>query len=160
MPACSKFPAYPRLPEDVLHKVHYLRFMVHPGSKKMYHDFCWSSWWPGLKKDILDIVLWWFFCQQVKIKHKRLGGLLQLLPPLEWKWNCITCDFVLHLLPSRCQMLYMGLHYVYLYYIIIVTKANNHRQGVQASKSRNTTRSNLGYRILIWLQLCTSVRET
>lgn len=30
--------------------------------------------------------------------------MLQLFPVPEWKLDCITCDFVIHLTPSRQQM--------------------------------------------------------
>ena len=97
-------PTHPRLRDDILHEAHYSRFTVHPGTVKMYHDMCRSFSWPGLKKDVRDTVLRCLVWQQVKIEHQMPGELLQPLPPLEWKWDCITCDFVTHLPSSRRQM--------------------------------------------------------
>ena len=97
-------PDQPGLRDDILREAHSSRFTVHPGSVKMYHDVCRSFWWPGLKKDVRDTVSRCLVCQQVKIKHQQPGGLLHPLPPPEWKWDCITCDFVTHLPTSRRQM--------------------------------------------------------
>ena len=33
-------------------------------------------------------------CQQVKVEHQHLAGLLQRLPVLEWKWEVISMDFI------------------------------------------------------------------
>lgn len=77
---------------------------MHLSSVKMYHDQCWSYWLSVLKKHILNTVSRCLICQSVKTKHQQVGGLLQSLPPPEWKWECITCDFVIHLLSFRCQM--------------------------------------------------------
>ena len=33
-------------------------------------------------------------CQQVRVEHQRPGGELQPLEPPEWKWECVTMDFV------------------------------------------------------------------
>jgi len=40
-------------------------------------------------------------CQQVKVKHRKPAGLLQLLPIPEWKWKMITMDFVSRLLRGK-----------------------------------------------------------
>lgn len=70
----------------------------------MYHDVYRSYWWRKLKKDILDFVFKCLVYQLVNIKHQRLGGILQPLPPLEWKWDCITYDSVIHQPTSPHQM--------------------------------------------------------
>lgn len=41
--------------------------------------------------------------QQVKAKHQRVVGLLQLPPILEWKWEKIYMDFVTSL--QNCEEL-------------------------------------------------------
>ena len=97
-------PAHSGSRGEILHEAHYSRFTVHPGTAKMYHDICIVYWWPGLKKDALDTVSKCLVCQQVKIDHQRPGGLLQPLPLPEWKWDCVTYDFITHLPTSRIQM--------------------------------------------------------
>ena len=66
----------------------------------MYHDVSRSYWWPGLKKDVIDVVARCLVCQQVMAEHMRPEGTLQLLPLPEWKWDCVTCDFVTGLPPT------------------------------------------------------------
>lgn len=85
---------------DILGETHYLRFMVHPRLVKVYHDLFRSYQYPRLKKDVLNTVSRYLFCQQVKIEHQRLGGLFQPVSLPEWKWNYITCNFAAHLPPS------------------------------------------------------------
>jgi len=45
-------------------------------------------------KDVADYVTQCLTCQKVKIEHQKLGGLLQHLPILVWKWEHITMDFI------------------------------------------------------------------
>ncbi|GJX68591.1 putative reverse transcriptase domain-containing protein [Tanacetum coccineum] len=33
-------------------EAHAMRYFVHPGADKMYHDLRYTYWWPGMKKDI------------------------------------------------------------------------------------------------------------
>ena len=47
-----------------------------------------------MKKDVALFVSRCLTCQQVKVKHQKLAGLLQPLPVAEWKWEYITMDFV------------------------------------------------------------------
>ncbi|XP_070019409.1 uncharacterized protein [Nicotiana sylvestris] len=47
-----------------------------------------------MKKDIVGFIDQCLNCQQVKYEHQRSGGLLQRLDIPEWKWECITMDFL------------------------------------------------------------------
>nr|GEZ60095.1 putative reverse transcriptase domain-containing protein [Tanacetum cinerariifolium] len=61
------------LPMDTLiDRLEFLRYSVHPGANKMYHDLRDMYWWPGMKKDIATY------------------------PEIpEWKWDRITMDFIM-----------------------------------------------------------------
>ena len=50
-----------------------------------------------MEKHVGDFVRRCLTCQQVKVEHQRLAGLLQPLEVAEWKWEHITMDFVTHL---------------------------------------------------------------
>ncbi|GJU23412.1 retrotransposon protein, putative, ty3-gypsy subclass [Tanacetum coccineum] len=63
------------LREAVLTEAHNSPFSIHPGSIKIFVAKCLT-------------------CQQVKIKHQRVNGLLQPLDILTWKWEKISMDFV------------------------------------------------------------------
>lgn len=54
----------------------------------------------GMEKGIANFISKCLTCQQVKIDHQLLGGLLKPLEILEWKWECVTCDFILGLSKS------------------------------------------------------------
>ena len=71
------------LKQRILHEVHYAPYNVHLGAMKMYHDIKVTYWWNGLKKDVVEFVASCLTCQQVKIEHQKLIGLLQELPLLE-----------------------------------------------------------------------------
>lgn len=47
-----------------------------------------------MKRDIVEYVATYLTCQRAKAKHKKIAGLLQLLPVSKWKWNHFTMDFV------------------------------------------------------------------
>lgn len=73
------------LRQEILRDAHSIHFSVHPGGKKMYKDLKVKFWWKGMKKDISDFVLKCLACQQVKVAHKRPGGLLKSLEISKWK---------------------------------------------------------------------------
>ena len=50
-----------------------------------------------MKKYIVEYVSRCLNCQQVKYEHQRPGGLLQQMAIPEWKWECITMDFIVGL---------------------------------------------------------------
>jgi hypothetical protein len=80
--------------QRVLAEAHNSAYSIHPGGTKMYKDLQQHFWWNGMKREIAQFVSKCLVCQQVKIEHRRPGGLLQPLPIPEWKWENITMDFV------------------------------------------------------------------
>ena len=87
-----------------MEEAHSSAYAMHPGSTKMYHTLREHYWWRGMKKDVAEFVSRCLICQQVKVEHQRLAGLLQSLPIPQWKWEKITMDFVVRLL--RCPSNY------------------------------------------------------
>ncbi|KAA3461417.1 reverse transcriptase [Gossypium australe] len=87
----------------ILREAHSGCLSVHPGSTKVYNDLKQLYWWPSMKKDISKFVSKCLICQQVKAEHQVPSGLLQPIMVPEWKWDCITMDFVigLSLTPSK-----------------------------------------------------------
>ena len=63
----------------------------------MYHDLKQIYWWNGMKKDIVDYVGKFPYCQQVKAEHLKTGGLTQINEVPSWKWEAINMDFVVGL---------------------------------------------------------------
>ena len=54
-----------------------------------------------MKKHVATYVSQCATCQQIKVEHQRLSGLLQPLEVPLWKWEHITMDFVVGLLRSQ-----------------------------------------------------------
>lgn len=50
-----------------------------------------------MKKDIAEFVVKCVVCQQVKFKHQSPGGHLQPPEIPKWKWEDISCDFIVGL---------------------------------------------------------------
>ena len=82
------------LREKILEEAHKSHFAIHPGATKMYQDLKKMFWWPGLKKDVVAWVSKCLVCEKVKIEHQKPSGMLQPLSIPEWKWECISMDFV------------------------------------------------------------------
>ncbi|GJY88661.1 putative reverse transcriptase domain-containing protein [Tanacetum coccineum] len=78
----------------LLRDAHRLKYLIHPGNTKMYHDLKSNYWWPGMKVDIADYVAKCVTCSQVKAEHQKPYGEVQELEIPEWKWDKITTDFV------------------------------------------------------------------
>ena len=53
-----------------------------------------STFWPGMKKDMAEYISRCMKCQQVKVEHQHLAGLLQPFPVPEWKWEVVSMDFI------------------------------------------------------------------
>ncbi|GKB18196.1 reverse transcriptase domain-containing protein [Tanacetum coccineum] len=78
----------------IMDEAHKLKYSVHPGADKMYHDLKDRYWWPGMKKDIPVYISKCLTCLKVKDEHQRPSGLLQQLEIPKWKWEGIAMDFV------------------------------------------------------------------
>jgi len=50
-----------------------------------------------MKKDTIDYIDKCLGCQQVKVEHRHLAGLLQPVQILEWKWEVMSMDFIIGL---------------------------------------------------------------
>jgi hypothetical protein len=87
-------PNDPDFKEENLSEAHNTGYTIHLGGTKMYRDLKGTIWWNNMKREIAGYVARCLVCQQVKIEHQRLGGLLQPLPIPEWKWEHISMDFV------------------------------------------------------------------
>ena len=85
------------LKNEILHDAHNSRYLIHPGSTKMYQDLKQNIWWPNMKREIAEWVSRCDTCQRVKAEHQRPSGLLQPLEIPEWKWEHISMDFVVGL---------------------------------------------------------------
>ncbi|GJS20158.1 retrotransposon protein, putative, ty3-gypsy subclass [Tanacetum coccineum] len=85
------------LQETVFTKAHNSPFSIHPGSTKIYRDLKQNFWWKGMKHNVARFMAKCLSCQQVKIKHQRMSGLLRPLDILTWNWEKISTDFVTRL---------------------------------------------------------------
>ena len=63
--------------ERILDEAHTSRYVIHPGSTKIYHDLKTLYWWNNMKRDVADFVSNCLNCQQVKVEHMKLGGTSQ-----------------------------------------------------------------------------------
>jgi hypothetical protein len=74
-----------------------LRYSIHPGSTKMYHDLRQQFWWTRMKREVACYVSKCDTCQKVKADYMKPRGLLQSLSVLEWKWDDVSMDFIMGL---------------------------------------------------------------
>jgi hypothetical protein len=85
------------LKKKILDEAHTLRYSIHPGSTKMYHDLRQQFWWRRMKHKAARYVSECNTCQKVKADYMKPGGLLQSLSIPEWKWDDISMDFIVGL---------------------------------------------------------------
>ncbi|GKC25173.1 putative reverse transcriptase domain-containing protein [Tanacetum coccineum] len=78
----------------IMHESHKLKYSIHPGSDKMYHDLKKLYWWPNMKEEIATYVSKLLTCAKVKAEQQKPSGLLVQLEIPQWKWEKITMDFV------------------------------------------------------------------
>ncbi|GJW94823.1 putative reverse transcriptase domain-containing protein [Tanacetum coccineum] len=80
----------------IMHESHKSKYLIHPGSDKMYQDLKKLYWWPNMKADIATYVskCLTFYPKVKRRKHQNVKGLLQQPEIPKWKWEKITMDFV------------------------------------------------------------------
>ncbi|WMV25804.1 hypothetical protein MTR67_019189 [Solanum verrucosum] len=96
-------PKVDELRERIMAKAHSSRFLIHPGSIKMYHDLREVYWWNGMKRCIADFFAKSPNWQQVKVEHQRSCGVAQNIALPEWNWEINNIDFITGLPRSRRQ---------------------------------------------------------
>lgn len=70
----------------------------------MYQDLKKLFRWPGMKKEVAEIIYSCLTCQNSKVEHQKLLGLMQPLSISEWKWDSISMDFVTSLSKTKKRM--------------------------------------------------------
>ena len=78
----------------ILDEAHKIKYSVHPGADKMYHDLKKQYWWPNFKADIATYVNKCLTCLKIKAEHQKPSGLLQQPEIPLWKWEQISMDFI------------------------------------------------------------------
>ncbi|GJZ18286.1 putative reverse transcriptase domain-containing protein [Tanacetum coccineum] len=90
----SWIPCQGNLRELIMHESHKSKYLIHPGSDKMYQDLKKLYWWPNMKAEIATYVSKCLTYAKVKAEcQKSFGLLVQPVIPV-CKWENITMDFV------------------------------------------------------------------
>nr|GFA14547.1 reverse transcriptase domain-containing protein [Tanacetum cinerariifolium] len=90
----SWIPCYGDLQTVIMHESHKSKYLINPGSDKMYQVMKKLYWWPNMKANIATYVRKCLTYAKVKAKHQRPSGLLVQPEITVWKWDNITMDFV------------------------------------------------------------------
>ena len=69
----------------------------HPGLFKKYRMMRERISWKGLKSDVMKYAIFFPTCQQNKVEHNYLVGLLSPFPIPKQKWERISMDFIIGL---------------------------------------------------------------
>ncbi|GJT72780.1 putative reverse transcriptase domain-containing protein [Tanacetum coccineum] len=90
----SWIPCRGKLRELIMHESHKSKYLIYPGSDKMYQDLKKLYWWPNMKAKSATYVSKCLTCAKVKAECQKPSCLLfQPMIPV-WKWENITMDFV------------------------------------------------------------------
>jgi hypothetical protein len=81
----------------ILDETHTLRYSIHPGNTKMYHDLRQQFWWTRMKHEAGRYVAECDTCWKVKADYMKPRGLLQPLSIPTWKWDDISMNFIIGL---------------------------------------------------------------
>nr|GEY20053.1 hypothetical protein [Tanacetum cinerariifolium] len=61
----------------IMHESHKSKYLMHPGSDKMYQDLKKLYWWPNMKAEIATYVSRCLTCAKVKAEYQKPSGLLE-----------------------------------------------------------------------------------
>ena len=89
------------LKRNILGAAHDAPVVGHPGFLKNYHKVREIFTWKSLKYDVLMYVKEFSVCQQNKVEHSHLAGLLQPLPIPDKTWESVSMDFITGLPKSQ-----------------------------------------------------------
>ncbi|GKB65007.1 putative reverse transcriptase domain-containing protein [Tanacetum coccineum] len=90
----SWIPCQGNLRELIMHESHKSKYLIHPGSNKIYQDLKKLYWWLNMKADIATYVGKCLTHTKVKAECQKSSSLLvQPVIPV-WKWENITMNFV------------------------------------------------------------------
>jgi hypothetical protein len=91
------------LKKKILDEANTLRYSIHSGSTKIYHDLRQQFWWTRMKCETARYVSECDTCRKVKADYMKPGGLLQQLSIPDWKWVDISMDFIVDLPLTACK---------------------------------------------------------
>ena len=66
----------------IVAEAHDSKYLIYPGSTKMYHDLKHIYWWDGMKKDVAEYVAKCPNYQKVKAEHLKPGSLTYVIEVL------------------------------------------------------------------------------
>jgi hypothetical protein len=90
-------PKQEALKNKILEEGQTLRYSIHPGSTKMYHDPKQQFWWTRMKCKAACYVSKCDTCRKVKANYMKPRGLLQPLSIPDWKLDNISMYFIMGL---------------------------------------------------------------
>lgn len=80
--------------QHILQALHASGIGGHSGIQATYHRVKSLFAWPKLKETVTQFVQACTVCQQAKVEHVRLPGLLQPLPVPDRAWKVVSLDFI------------------------------------------------------------------
>jgi hypothetical protein len=80
--------------QHVIQAVHSSGVGGHSGVLPTYHRIKHLFIWPRMKEDIQEYIKHCTICQQAKVDHVKIPGLLQPLPVLDQAWKVVCRDFI------------------------------------------------------------------
>ncbi|GKB21550.1 putative reverse transcriptase domain-containing protein [Tanacetum coccineum] len=96
----SWIPCFGNLRELIMHESHKSKYLIHPGSVKMYQDLKKLYWWSNMKAEIATYVSKCLTCAKVKAGCQKPSGLLvQLVIPKQFGVIVTDSQSLLSFLP-------------------------------------------------------------